>query len=209
MTRRLTIQKKLDGAKGIITWHWRSLLTERKSSNGASFICLNLFSIRRFQCAAENSDAAGKDSVYLGCEHARCHRGAGLRRGNLPPAKIPNAGSGGETFEPTGPHDYLGYARRCFNSALRRARSDAAVSVSYEDWMACQRGYNPPRDLDLEPCRCLAELMKKDGRVLRSDLPDKDENAGTHSLRVVEELVEECTKAGEWMHFQFTQDSPR
>jgi hypothetical protein len=40
----------------------------------------------------------------------------------------------GELIGPTGPHEYLGFARACFNSGLCEAGSDSEVAISKEDW---------------------------------------------------------------------------
>jgi hypothetical protein len=91
----------------------------------------------------------------------------------------------GELIGPTGPHEYLGFARACFNSGLCEAGSDSEVAISKEDWLACQR--------DLKLCQALAEQMKSEGQNLLINPPveDKNENELTQAMRMADRLVQE------------------
>jgi hypothetical protein len=65
----------------------------------------------------------------------------------------------GRYISPTGPHEYLGYARLCFNSGLPPFKIfEEGIMISKEDWLACQR--------NLKHCKNFAKQVKSHGQEL-------------------------------------------
>ena len=78
----------------------------------------------------------------------------------------------GELIIPTYPHEYLGYARRCFNSGFTQAGIYADVEISKDNWKKCQRSYpNPTRLPDLNLCKNLANTINTEGQRLLQNPP--------------------------------------
>jgi hypothetical protein len=102
-----------------------------------------------------------------------------------------NTRRGNDIISPTGPYEYLGYARRCFNTGLCEAGSEEGVYISKEDWLACQRGYAPVHNPDWGLCQSLAEGIKREGRMLLTSPPLRPGNDLERAVRIADKLVKE------------------
>jgi hypothetical protein len=102
---------------------------------------------------------------------------------NLSTKELPGNITRGETIVgPTYPHEYLGYARRCFNSGLAQANSYAGVEISRDDWSSCQGKMciYPIQRPDWELCRRLAHHINTEGQKLLGNPPPA--NGKSHSF---------------------------
>lgn len=97
----------------------------------------------------------------------------------------------GRPIDPTQPHDYLGYTRRCFNSGLCRMGSDSSISIPAKDWLKCQPSYSPRGNPDLELCARLAEAMRREAYALFKNSQHTDENPLLRAYKLADRLIEE------------------